>query len=127
MLSFEGDTGPYLQYTHARLMSIERKVGSFNEDADLTPLYNEPAALAVVDVLAKYPQYVKIAFKDFEPSTVVTYAFNLCHVISSAVEALRVIGAEQPVADARLVLFRSARITLGNIIRLVGLKPLERM
>ena len=53
MTNFEGDTGPYLQYAHSRLCSIERKAGrEINKQANLA-LLKEPSAIALVETLAK--------------------------------------------------------------------------
>lgn len=59
--------------------------------------------------------------------TVVTYLFELAHVVSSAHNMLWVKNREIKLAEARLALFWAARITLGNGLKLLGLHPLERM
>ena len=81
MTSFEGDTGAYLQYAHARLSSVERKVSSevtLPEDISSidTDLLVEPKAREIVFTLATYPDVVKTAFKNAEPSTVVSFSFK---------------------------------------------------
>ncbi|KAJ2960849.1 hypothetical protein NQZ79_g3825 [Umbelopsis isabellina] len=127
MFSFEGDTGPYLQYAHARLCSIERKSGAaINPKADISLLV-EPTAQDLIKTLGQYPDLVKSLPNGAEPCNVVTYAFKLSHDVSSAFESLWVMGAEEHLAEARMLLYWSARITLGNALRLLGLKPLERM
>jgi arginyl-tRNA synthetase len=127
MFSFEGDTGPYLQYAHARLCSIERKSSvPINPNADISLLV-EPTAHDLIRTIAQYPDLVKSLTNGLEPCNVVTYAFKLSHDVSSAFESLWVMGAEEKVAEARMLLYWSARVTLGNALRLLGLKPLERM
>ncbi|GAA5890801.1 hypothetical protein JCM8208_003054 [Rhodotorula glutinis] len=135
MTSFEGDTGPYLQYAHVRLSSVERK----NAPAVVLPppgersaainvaLLSEPKAREVILLLASYPDVVKAAFKSFEPATICTYAFRLSHVISSAWETLIVKGQPHDLALARLWLYVSAKDVLGNALRLLTLQPLDRM
>ena len=59
--------------------------------------------------------------------TIVTYLFELCHRVSSCLDEVYVMGQEREVADARFWLYWSARVTLGNGMRLLGLRPLERM
>ncbi|KAJ3395463.1 hypothetical protein HDU92_005716 [Lobulomyces angularis] len=126
MLSFEGDTGPYLQYAHSRLRSIERKA----EEAgivipeDLVVNFNllvEPQAVLLMNFLAKFPEVVKEVSKSFEPCGVVQYCFELCHNFSSTYEQLYVLNQEKELAVARLALYKSARITLGNGLRLLGI------
>ncbi|KDN37527.1 arginyl-tRNA synthetase, partial [Tilletiaria anomala UBC 951] len=94
MLSFEGDTGPYLQYNHARMCSVERK----NRETGLelpspidpeqlrSDLLIEPKARELIMLLATYPDAIRQAMKDQQPSTIVTFCFKLTHVIASAWE-----------------------------------------
>ncbi|KAI8148641.1 hypothetical protein BJV82DRAFT_592806 [Fennellomyces sp. T-0311] len=127
MFTFEGDTGPYIQYAHARLMSIERKSGlTVKQDVNLD-LLSEPAAVDVIRTVSQYPDLVRSLMNGLEPCNVVTYAFKLSHDISACFETLWVRGAAPDVADARLFMYYCARVTLGNAMRLLGLRPLERM
>ena len=103
MLSFEGDTGPYLQYNHARLCSVERK----NKEAGLElpepinpeeiriDLLSEPKAREVIMMLASYPDVIRNAMRDQQPSTIVTYCFKLCHAVAGAWDILQVKGVEK--------------------------------
>lgn len=127
MCSFEGDTGPYIQYAHARLASVERRSGlEVNHSADLSLLI-EPRAIDLIRTIAQFPDLVKSLLNAYEPCNVVTYAFKLSHDISACFESLWVKGADPAVADARLLMYWSARTTLGNAMRLLGLRPLVRM
>ncbi|CAG8438745.1 8724_t:CDS:2 [Ambispora leptoticha] len=127
MFSFEGDTGPYIQYAHARLCSIQRNCGlSINPDAKIELLSEKPA-LELIDMISQYPDVVKSALYTLEPCTIVTYAMKLSHTVSVALETLWVMGAEREIAEARLLMYWASRITLGNSLKLLGLKPLERM
>uniref|UniRef100_A0A8H8CJY8 arginine--tRNA ligase n=3 Tax=Psilocybe cubensis TaxID=181762 RepID=A0A8H8CJY8_PSICU len=133
MKSFEGDTGPYLQYAHVRLASIARK------NPTLTPL--PPSSEIQTELLAQYahardiafllgtyPDVVKVAMKTQEPSGVVTFAFRLAHAISSAWDSVIVKGEEDlEKARAKLYLYECAREVLGAAMRLLSLRPLERM
>ncbi|KAI0346648.1 arginyl-tRNA synthetase [Trametopsis cervina] len=132
MLSFEGDTGPYLQYAHVRLASIGRKNPELlplpNPAAINTDLLVEPSARDIAFLLGSYPDVVKTALRTHEPSGVVTFAFRLSHAISSAWETVIVKGeADREKARARLWLYTSAQEVLGAAMRLLSLRPLERM
>ncbi|KAL5641566.1 hypothetical protein ACGC1H_001890 [Rhizoctonia solani] len=134
MTSFEGDTGPYLQYAHVRLSSISRKNPELlplpEAEKIQTDLLTEPQAREMVFLLASYPDVVRLACEKNEPSGVVTFAMRLSHAISSAWDPLPVKGlaADQiEVARARLWLFLCARDVLGAAMRLLSMRPLERM
>lgn len=130
MLSFEGDTGPYLQYAHSRLRSMQRNVPDITvtdmENADFK-LLQEPAAVALIRLLSQYPDVLRNALKTHEPTTVVTYLFKLTHQVSSCYDVLWVAGQTKEVATARLALYAAARQVLYNGMKLLGLTPVERM
>jgi len=130
LTSFEGDTGPYLQYAHARLCSIARKADISASDlrqADFS-LLKEPHAIDLIRLMAQYPDIVTHTFKTLEPTTVLTYLFRLTHQLSSSYDVLRVVGAvEGPaVTVARAALYEAARQVIHNGMLLLGLTPVER-
>lgn len=129
MTSFEGDTGPYLQYAHSRLLSVARKSEFDEEDllnADLS-LLTEDCALELTRILAQYPETLKKAIKTHEASTIVTFLFNVSHSVSTCYDILWVAGQEKEVAIARLALYTAAKEVLNNGMRLLGLTPVDRM
>jgi arginyl-tRNA synthetase len=132
MTSFEGDTGAYLQYAHVRLCSLERRVAPdlvLREDpgAINTDLLTEQHAHNIIMLLATYPDVVRFAARSFEPSTIITFCFLLSHTISTAWETLIVKNQETELAQARLLLYQSARQVLASAMRLLSFVPLERM
>ncbi len=157
MLSSEGDTGPYLQYAHSRLRSIQRNCNIPPEDllkADMSmenlcgteeqikkqgldkeeeekQLKNlalrVEKATALIRIMASYPDTLRSASKNHEPSTVVTYLFKLTHQFSSTYKVLRVMGEPREILLARLALFSSVRQILNNGMRVLGITPVERM
>lgn len=128
MTSSEGSTGPFLQYTHARLCSMEDKTADIPlvEDFDATIL-SEKVAANLVTAISKFPLILQACTQNYEPSTLVTYLFDLSHAISSAHAQLRVKGSEEGVAKARKLLFWAGRMVLHNGLKLIGLTPLNRM
>ncbi|KAL2135301.1 hypothetical protein VTI74DRAFT_9069 [Chaetomium olivicolor] len=139
MTSFEGDTGPYLQYCHARLNSILRKAGLIRDDlihhlaGHLDGLdadaMNKPHCVDLLRLMAQYPDVTATALRNLEPSTVFTYLFRLAHQLSSCYDVLQVVGAGggRDVMLARATLYEGARQVLENGMRLLGLSPVERM
>ena len=129
MTAFEGDTGPYLQYAHARLCSIERKANadlSVLNSADLS-LLQETHAINLARSLAQYPDVVLNTLKTREPATLLTYMFKMAHALSSSYDHLQVVGSEPELQKARLALYEAARQVLWNGMTLLGLTPVERM
>ena len=130
MTSFEGDTGPYLQYAHARLRSISRKLTFTDDDlvrADFS-LLTEPHAVDLVRVIARYPDVIAQTMKTLEPTTVLTYLFRLTHQLSSSYDVLRVVDPPEgrEISRARAALYECARQVLENGMRVLGLDPVER-
>ncbi|KAG8623278.1 hypothetical protein KVT40_008254 [Elsinoe batatas] len=131
MTSFEGDTGPYLQYAHARLCSIARKAGLSKEDlqnADLS-LLKEPHAVDLLRSMSQYPDVVGQTLKTLEPTTILTYLFKLTHQLSSSYDVLRVVGAPEgpETTKARAALYEGARQVIHNGMVVLGLSPVDRM
>jgi arginyl-tRNA synthetase len=123
---FEGDTGPYLQYAHSRLCSIERKSGIKTDNYDIS-LLTEKEATELAWHIARFPDTIQEARISHEPCNIVSYLMALSQCVSQCLQKLWVMGQAEEVAKARLALYKAARITLGNGLRLIGLKPLERM
>jgi len=140
MTSFEGDTGPYLQYSHARLCSIKRKAAIPEADllhADLS-LITAREGVNLIRSIAQWPDVFLNTYKTNEPVTVLTYLFKMTHLLSSCYDAidrnnknaktLSVVYAESPEKKlALMAMYESARIVLNNGMRLLGLTPVERM
>lgn len=134
MTSFEGNTGPFLQYSHARLCSIEAKAAErgivLNPSVQIESFLKEKEATDLITVLSQYPATLQQANNVLEPCVVVTYLMTLAHSISVAHEKLHVLNLppeERQLAESRLFMFWAARITLGNGMRLLGLNPVEKM
>lgn len=140
MTSFEGDTGPYLQYSHARLCSIKRKANVSDEElvkADFS-LITAKEGVQLIRSLAQWPDVFLNTYKTSEPVTVLTYLFKMTHLLSSCYDAidrnnknaktLSVMYAESPEKKVALMaMYEAARIVLNNGMQLLGLTPVERM
>lgn len=131
MTSFEGDTGPYLQYAHARLCSIFRKVDITRDEmlnADYSLLSGSPHAVKLLRSVARYPDMVNQALKTLEPTTILTYLFSLTHDLSSSYDHLKVFNPPEgrAVSVARAGLYEAARQVIHNGMALLGLTPLDR-
>ncbi|CEP07584.1 hypothetical protein [Parasitella parasitica] len=127
MTAAKGYTGVYLQYTHARLCSIERNSGiSPSLQADLS-LLKENEAFELALTISQLPEITKSVCRTMDPCVLVQYLFRLAHVASQANSSLRVKDADAATAQARVLLFWAAKTTLANGLRLLGIDPLSRM
>lgn len=127
ILTPEGDTGPYLQYTHARLASIGRLSGAPVDPRCSVASLVEPEAARLVLQLSRWPEVINHSLNTHEPSVVVQYMLELARHGSRAIGSLRVKGAQEPEAVARMLLFHRTRQTLAQGLRLIGLTPLDRI
>ena len=119
VLSFEGDTGPYVQYTHARLSSMLEKAdpGAIDGQPDLSALEESgPLLLA----LGQFPKVIERAAGRAEPSEVTQYLLGLAREINSWISSNRVLGQEQGITCARLHMVDAARIVLAKGLGLLG-------
>lgn len=123
-------TGPYLQYAHCRLKSIEARNSSVdysNIDTIDFSLVDTPEVLSLVYKLLWFEHAVEKCLDDYEPSRIVTYLQDLAGSANAAVNSLRVMGVEEGLARARLAVLSSARIVLHNGLRILGATPLNKM
>lgn len=126
-LSFDGETGPYLQYTHARLCSLMRKYGrELPAQIDYTGL-REPEEKNLLLELERYPKKVAYAGKEYEPFVIASYLIDLAQKFNAFYQKHRVISDNAALTDARIVLSDCVRTVLGDGLHLLGITPLERM
>jgi len=127
VLSFEGETGPYVQYTHARLASILRKTEAAGEgggepDFDLL---EEAGPLCIR--LGRFSDILSVAARNAEPSELVTYLLALCREVNTWYAKHRVLGQEAALGGARISLVRAAKVVIRNGLRILGLSAPEEM
>lgn len=123
--SSEGETGPYLQYAHCRLMSIKKKNSDLVPEMDESLLEQEP--LNLMFFLSKFSTAIQDSYTTSEPCKIVRFLMDLSKQVNSLFSTLRVYGEEKKVAQTRLAVFEAARMVLCNGMKILGLKPLERM
>jgi arginyl-tRNA synthetase len=127
VLNFDGETGPYLQYTHARICGILRKANKpVNDDANLL-LLSEAEESTLVKHLSRYPDVVDQAGAENEPSIITTYLFDLTKAFNIFYIKHRVVGSGEGLERARLYMVDAVRQVLKNGLGILGIKALERM
>jgi arginyl-tRNA synthetase len=126
-LSFEGETGPYLQYTHARLSSILRKYSQpVRRDVKFERL-SEPEELQVCRKLWNYPAVVRQAAEAYEPSVLSGYLLDLAASVNSYYHKHKVINEDADLAAARILLVDCARQVMANGLALLGIAAPQEM
>ncbi len=125
-LRFEGDTGPYLQYTTARAKSMLKKGKPVNKfDA---ALLKETEEIAVMKKLALFPDVVDASMSTLQPHLVATYLHELADSFNTMYEKVPVLKAKtEELKNARLALVRATRRVLASGLSLLGIDALEEM
>ncbi len=127
VLNFEGRSGPYIQYTHARLAGVLRKYG---RDLPKEPDYSRlthPVEIALAKRLELFPAKVKQAAVEYEPFVIAEYLGDLAALTNQFYDSCRVLGEEPALAEARIALVYSAKTVLKKGLELLGMKAPERM
>ena len=128
MLNFNGETGPYIQYTHARYCSVLRKYGEKVPVPDLDyALLREPEAIAVVKCLGQFPDRIHSAAEAYEPSLVATYLIDLCAAANRFYNAHRVMSEDKTLSEVRVSLVYAITIVLARGLYLLGMKAPVQM
>ena len=128
ILNFNGETGPYVQYTHARYCSVLRKYGQEvpPPDVDLS-LLCEPETVAVAKCLQKFPAQIRSAADACEPSFIASYLIELCTEANRFYNAHRVVSEDAALTKARVALVYAITTVLASGLRLLGMKTPEQM
>jgi arginyl-tRNA synthetase len=126
MLAFEGDTGPYLQYAHARIRSIFRRRGAPWSPAAAFSLA-DPAERHLALGLLALPEAVASMLATSQPHRLCTYLFDLAQRFTAFYEACPVLASEGAVRDERLALCDLTARTLALGLSLLGIDAPEQM
>lgn len=125
-LSFEGNTGPYAQYTYARTCSIIEKAGNLDLSGSVKLTAPEESALLVT--LAKFPEKVLDAVDQYEPSVITRYAIDVCTAFNRFYQNCPILSAEDAeIRATRVRLARAAGIVLRNALRLICIRTPEKI
>lgn len=122
-LNFEGDTGPYIQYTYARASSILRKSNKPIKKFKIESI-NEKE-IAIVKGLSNFPAIAENSANKLDPTLLAIYAFKLSQLFNEFYHSCPVINSKEE--DFRLALVESTKIILRNSLDLLGISPLEEM
>ena len=125
MVSFEGETGPYVQYAYARIQSILRKA-NFTPSTDATYSSSDPESWEIIKLLQDFSRVVKRAAENYDPSLIAKYAINLAQAFNKYYAHTRILD-ESPERESRLALSYSTAVVLKEALRLLGVDAPEKM
>lgn len=124
-LNFDGNTGPYAQYTYARTCSILRRAGDVSDEK---LAITAPDEASLLKILAKFPEKVAQAIADYEPSVITRYILDVAAAFNRFYHNCPILSAEDGAVRAtRVALTRAANVVLGNAFPLICLRTMEKI
>ena len=128
LLNFDGETGPYVQYTHARCASILRKVDNYTPSTDIDySLITEPEAIELLKEISRFPKVVVDASEKYEPSVVARFAVDVAQSFNKYYNACRINVEEESLRNARVTLVHLTKKTIKDALLLLGIQCPEQM
>ena len=128
LLNFDGETGPYVQYTHARCCSILKKLDGFTPSADIDySVLTDVEAMELLKEINRFPKVVKDASERYEPSAVARFAVDVAQAFNKFYNACRIHVEEENVRNARATLVYITKKTIKDAMELLGIDCPEQM
>ncbi|MBG9980132.1 arginine--tRNA ligase [Facklamia sp. DSM 111018] len=125
IVQFEGETGPYIQYTYARLNTILRKYGK-EVATDHPYRLNDEHSWEIVKLLQQYPEVIIRAAEQFEPSVIAKYAISLAQLSNKYYAKVRILDENEEL-ESRIQLVKAITIVLKDALSLLGIAAPEKM
>ncbi|MCQ4935401.1 arginine--tRNA ligase [Anaerotignum propionicum] len=127
MLNFDGETGPYVQYTHARACSILKRAGDINlSDIHFDALSDE-ASLDICKLLETYPEKIKDAANKLEPSVVTRHLVAIAQAFNKFYHDNPILNSEEDVRQARLAVVVAVKTVMKEGLCILGIDAPEQM
>lgn len=126
-LNFDGETGPYVQYTHTRACSVLRKANEeVTADVDFSVI-SDADSTNVIKEIGNFPKAVQDVIKDNEPHIIARYVVDLAQAFNKFYHENSIIVEDEKVRKARLALVLATKQTIKNALSLLGIEAPERM
>ena len=125
MVSFEGETGPYIQYAYARIQSLLRKA-DFQPNAQANYSLSDAESWEIIKLLQDFARVIKRASVNYDPSLIAKYAISLAQAFNKYYAHTRILD-ESPERDSRLALSYATAVVLKEALRLLGVEAPEKM
>lgn len=127
MLNFDGETGPYVQYTHARACSIIKRAGEIEMENIQYDLLSDEASLDIFKLLEAYPEKIKDAASKLEPSVVTRHLVSIAQAFNKFYHDNPILSSEDNVRQARLAVVVAVEAVMKEGLRLLGIDAPEQM
>lgn len=125
VVRFEGETGPYVQYTHARAMTILEKA-AFTVDPEAVYSLNDADSWEIIKLLQNYPEVVMQAAAQYEPSVIAKHSIKLAQAFNKYYAHTKILVDDEQ-KDARLSLVHAVTVILKEDLRLLGVHAPNKM
>ncbi|MFD2557164.1 arginine--tRNA ligase [Sphingobacterium tabacisoli] len=127
-VDFQGHTGPFIQYTYARIKSVLRKADFDSATPKIVPASFSPYERDMIQALANYPTIIEMAAKEFSPAQLANYAYELAKLYNKFYHEESILKAEQEdVKTFRLHLSVASARIIAESMRMLGIEVPERM
>jgi arginyl-tRNA synthetase len=126
-LAFEGETGPYIQYAHARICSILRKYNGKMPARINYSLLNAKEEEGLLNLLSQFPEKVEESAEHYRPYVIAKYLIELAQLFNEYYHAQQILQASKGIMEARIKLISSVKQVLANGLNLLGIDAPERM
>ena len=127
-IDFNGNTGSFIQYAHARIQSVLRKAAELNLSANLGDVQLNEKEIALISALASFPEVVKQAGKEYSPSLIANYTYDLVKEYNQFYHDYSILKEEDEAVRAmRIVLSRNVAKVIKQAMALLGIGVPDKM
>ena len=124
-LNFDGNSGPYLQYVHARACTMLKKAGSYEHDTNAA-MFVEPSEINLIKILSKYEEVLKMAGNEKRVHMLPAYGHELASAFNQYYAAVSILNSNDK-RNARLTLVECAKTVLADVLDCLGMGAPEEM
>lgn len=127
LLNFEGETGPYVQYAHARANQILEKLNmEISDDVDFS-LLNEVQERELIKSIYNAPNAIVQAMEKYEPYIITRHVTEIAQKFNSFYNSIHILNSEDDVKKARALLVYATKVTINNMLSLLGIEAPNKM
>ena len=128
-LDFNGQAAPYIQYAHVRCNSILRKANAQTWDEAVSGYSYEldTSEIELIELISRFPTEVQRAAEEYKPLIIASIAYDIAKAFASFYDKCPVIQADEEIRNARLQLVMTAKQTLANALKLLGIQAPDVM